>query len=92
MVRADGYVKVLDLDMPSSPSRKRLKLWLRSQERIPRSYSLSARSPRGGARRRTRWRHGQEPQGYQDFLALWKDANPDIPILQQARQEYDKLK
>src|SRR5688572_28334450 len=30
MVRADGYVKVLDLDMPSSPSRKQLKLWLRS--------------------------------------------------------------
>jgi eukaryotic-like serine/threonine-protein kinase len=29
---------------------------------------------------------------YQNFLALWKDADPDIPILQQARQEYDKLK
>jgi tetratricopeptide (TPR) repeat protein/predicted Ser/Thr protein kinase len=28
---------------------------------------------------------------YQDFLALWKDADPDIPILRQARAEYAKL-
>jgi hypothetical protein len=24
---------------------------------------------------------------YQDFLALWKDADPDIPILKQAKAE-----
>jgi len=29
---------------------------------------------------------------YQDFLALWKDADPDIPILKEAKAEYDKLK
>jgi serine/threonine protein kinase/tetratricopeptide (TPR) repeat protein len=29
---------------------------------------------------------------YQDFLALWKDADPDIPILKQAKSEYEKLK
>jgi serine/threonine protein kinase/tetratricopeptide (TPR) repeat protein len=29
---------------------------------------------------------------YQDFLALWKDADPDLPILQQAKDEYAKLK
>jgi serine/threonine protein kinase/tetratricopeptide (TPR) repeat protein len=28
---------------------------------------------------------------YQDFLALWKDADPDIPILKQAKAEYEKL-
>jgi eukaryotic-like serine/threonine-protein kinase len=28
---------------------------------------------------------------YQDFLALWKDTYPDVPILQQARAEYAKL-
>ncbi len=28
---------------------------------------------------------------YQDFLALWKDADPDIPILTQAQAEYAKL-
>jgi tetratricopeptide (TPR) repeat protein/class 3 adenylate cyclase len=29
---------------------------------------------------------------YQDFLTLWKDADPDIPILIAAKSEYAKLK
>jgi eukaryotic-like serine/threonine-protein kinase len=29
---------------------------------------------------------------YQDFLTLWKDADPDIPILIAAKAEYAKLK
>jgi eukaryotic-like serine/threonine-protein kinase len=29
---------------------------------------------------------------YQDFLTLWKDADPDIPLLKQAKAEYAKLK
>jgi serine/threonine protein kinase/Tfp pilus assembly protein PilF len=28
---------------------------------------------------------------YRDFLALWKNADPDIPILRQAQAEYAKL-
>ena len=28
---------------------------------------------------------------YQDFLTLWKDADPDIPILKQAQAEYANL-
>ncbi len=28
---------------------------------------------------------------YQNFLTLWKDADPDVPILQQAKAEYSKL-
>jgi tetratricopeptide (TPR) repeat protein len=28
---------------------------------------------------------------YQDFFALWKDADPDIPILNEAKAEYAKL-
>jgi DNA-binding winged helix-turn-helix (wHTH) protein/tetratricopeptide (TPR) repeat protein len=28
---------------------------------------------------------------YQDFLSLWKDADPNIPILKQAKVEYAKL-
>jgi predicted Ser/Thr protein kinase len=28
---------------------------------------------------------------YQDFLALWKDADPDIPVLKQAKAEYAKF-
>jgi eukaryotic-like serine/threonine-protein kinase len=29
---------------------------------------------------------------YQDFLALWKDADPDVPILKETKAEYAKLK
>jgi len=28
---------------------------------------------------------------YEDFLTLWKDADPDIPILKEAKAEYAKL-
>jgi eukaryotic-like serine/threonine-protein kinase len=28
---------------------------------------------------------------YEDFLALWKDADPDIPILRKAKAEYAAL-
>jgi tetratricopeptide (TPR) repeat protein len=28
---------------------------------------------------------------YQDFLALWKDADPDVPLLKAAKAEYAKL-
>jgi eukaryotic-like serine/threonine-protein kinase len=34
----------------------------------------------------------QAKAAYQDFLTLWKDADPDIPILKQAKAEYTKLK
>jgi len=30
-------------------------------------------------------------KSYQDFLTLWKDADPDIPIYRQAKAEYAKL-
>jgi tetratricopeptide (TPR) repeat protein len=30
--------------------------------------------------------------GYQEFLLLWKDADPDVPLLAQAQAEYAKLK
>jgi malate/lactate dehydrogenase len=29
---------------------------------------------------------------YEDFLVLWKDADPDVPIYQQAKAEYAKLR
>jgi hypothetical protein len=28
---------------------------------------------------------------YKDFLTLWQDADPDIPILKRAKAEYEKL-
>ncbi len=30
-------------------------------------------------------------KSYQDFFALWKDADPDVPFLEQAKAEYAKL-
>jgi eukaryotic-like serine/threonine-protein kinase len=30
-------------------------------------------------------------KAYQLFFTLWEDADPDIPILQQAKAEYAKL-
>jgi tetratricopeptide (TPR) repeat protein len=30
-------------------------------------------------------------KAYKDFLTLWKDADPEIPILKQAKAEYEKL-
>ncbi len=30
-------------------------------------------------------------RAYQDFFAIWKDADPEIPILRQTKAEYAKL-
>ena len=49
-----------------------------SQLGLARAYALSADT----AKSRT---------AYQDFFAIWKDADPDIPILKQAKAEYAKL-
>jgi tetratricopeptide (TPR) repeat protein len=34
---------------------------------------------------------GAARKSYQDFLTLWKDADPDIPIYKQAKAEYATL-
>ena len=30
-------------------------------------------------------------KAYEDFFVLWKDADPDLPILIEAKKEYEKL-
>jgi hypothetical protein len=35
---------------------------------------------------------GKARTAYQDFFAAWKDADPDVPVLIQAKAEYAKLK
>ena len=35
--------------------------------------------------------HAKAVKAYQDFLALWKDADPDVPILIEAKAEYARL-
>ena len=55
---------------------------------LARAHALEAQSAQGAdagaARARAR-------ASYQDFLTLWKDADPDIPILKEAKAEYTKL-
>ena len=46
---------------------------------LARAYALQGDTPRARS-------------AYQDFLTLWKDADPDIPLLTQAKAEYAKLK
>jgi predicted Zn-dependent protease len=36
-------------------------------------------------------RREESRRAYQDLLGLWKDADPDLPLLQQAKAEYAKL-
>ena len=45
---------------------------------IGRAYAMQGDTPRAKA-------------AYQDFLTLWKDADPDIPIFIAAKAEYAKL-
>ena len=35
---------------------------------------------------------GKAKSAYQEFLALWKDADPNTPLLREARSEFSKLK
>ena len=46
---------------------------------LGRAYALAGDTPKARA-------------AYQDFFALWKDADPEVPILKQAKAEYAKLK
>ncbi len=50
---------------------------------LARAYALdAAKDPAARERART---------AYLDFLTLWKDADPDVPIYKQAKAEYAKL-
>ena len=56
------------------------------------SYSLGALAHLGLARAYAMQKDTVKARAaYQDFLTLWKDADPDIPILKQAKAEYAKL-
>ncbi len=55
---------------------------------VARANALQSRTARGTAADAA---HGRALAAYKDFLTLWKDANPDIPILKEAKTEYAKL-
>jgi tetratricopeptide (TPR) repeat protein len=55
---------------------------------VARANALLAKSSQGADADLARTR---SLAAYKDFLALWKDADPEIPILKQAKTEYAKL-
>jgi eukaryotic-like serine/threonine-protein kinase len=55
---------------------------------VARANALQARTTQGADADAARVR---ALTAYKDFLALWKGADPDIPILKQAKAEYAKL-
>jgi eukaryotic-like serine/threonine-protein kinase len=55
---------------------------------VARANALEARTSRGADADAARVR---ALAAYKDFLTLWKDADPEIPILKQAKAEYAKL-
>ena len=55
---------------------------------VARANALQAKTFRGADADAARVR---ALAAYKDFLTLWKDADPDVPILKQAKAEYAKL-
>ncbi len=55
---------------------------------VARANALQAKTSQGADADAARVR---SLAAYKDFLTLWKDADPDIPILKQAKAEYAKL-
>ena len=55
---------------------------------VARANALQARTSQGADADAARVR---ALAAYKDFLAVWKDADPDIPILKEAKAEYAKL-
>jgi eukaryotic-like serine/threonine-protein kinase len=55
---------------------------------LARANVLESRSTHGANAESAR---GRARAAYNDFFTLWKDADPDIPILKQAKAEYRKL-
>jgi Tfp pilus assembly protein PilF len=55
---------------------------------VARANALEAKSSQGADADAARVR---ALAAYKDFLTLWKDADPDIPILKQAKAEYARL-
>ena len=55
---------------------------------VARANALQSKNAHGADADAARFR---ALKAYKEFLALWKDADPDVPILKQAKAEYAKL-
>jgi tetratricopeptide (TPR) repeat protein len=83
-VRGEAYLDAHQVAQAAGEFQKMLDLPDQADHVLPhlglgRAYALAGDT----AKART---------AYQDFLALWKDADSNIPILKQAKAEYAKLK
>jgi eukaryotic-like serine/threonine-protein kinase len=86
-VRAQAYLAMGDGPKAATEFRK-----LTDRPGLVLNYPLGALSHLGLARAyKSSGDLQNSRQAYLDFLSLWKDADPDIPILKQAKAEYAKL-
>jgi eukaryotic-like serine/threonine-protein kinase len=59
---------------------------------IARSEALAASDDMNGRQEGGSAAKGRAQMAYKRFMSLWRDADPDIPILRQARSEYEALR
>ncbi len=86
-LRGEAYLKLRDGDKAAAEYQKVLDhrgvdptnvLLSLAHLGLGRAYALQGESSRAKA-------------AYQDFFALWKDADPNVPMLKAAKSEYQKL-
>jgi hypothetical protein len=86
-LRGLAYLQTGDAGLAATEFRKILvrqglimngSVWPLSQAQLAHALALSGDTAKARS-------------AYQDFFQLWKDADPDIPILKQAKSDYAKL-
>ena len=86
-VRGEAYLDAAQGQLAAAEFRKML-----SHRGLMSNFPLIALAHFGLARAYTlQGDTARARAAYQDFLALWKDADPDIPILKKAKAGYAKL-
>jgi serine/threonine protein kinase/tetratricopeptide (TPR) repeat protein len=104
-VRGQAYLRLKDGTKAAAEFQKILdhrgalatsELYPLAQLNLARAYALQAGHVAPGFSPASSVPGGEDLKvkartAYQDFFALWKDADPDIPILIAAKSEYSKL-
>jgi serine/threonine protein kinase/tetratricopeptide (TPR) repeat protein len=86
-VRGEAYIALGDGERAATEFQKFVDHW-----GLVRNFPLGALARLGLARAYAlQGDTAKALAAYKDFLTLWKDADPDIPILKQAKAEYAKL-
>lgn len=87
-LRGQAYLKAGEGSQAAAQFQKALDY--RGGTAVNHPWQALARLYLGRARAMTGERGGSR-EAYRDFLNLWKDADPDIPILKEAKAEYARL-